>query len=228
MKILVIEDNRETADFLRDGLERNGHVVEIAENGRDGVFLATGESFDILIVDRMVPHIDGLAIVKLLRESGSRTPVLFLTAMSGVEDRVDGLDAGGDDYLVKPFAFSEVLARINALSRRPPLSQDETRIQAGELELDLIRHAARRQGKDLDLLPLEFRILECFMRNKGKVVTRTMLLERVWNFHFDPKTKVVEANISRLRAKLDRPFEYPLLKTMRRIGYILEPDGNTS
>jgi two-component system OmpR family response regulator len=172
-----------------------------------------------MVVDRMLPGIDGLSLVKALRAGGMATPVLFLTAVGGVEDRVEGLEAGGDDYLVKPFAFSELLARVNALARRPPPAAERTRLQVLDLELDLVRRTCRRAGEPIELLPREFALLEHLMRNEGRVVTRTMLLERVWDFHFDPQTSVVETHISRLRAKVDRPFPQPLIHTVRNVGY---------
>ncbi len=169
----------------------------------------------------MLPGLDGLSIVKSLREAGKRVPVLFLTALGGVDDRVDGLDAGGDDYLVKPFAFSELLARVNALARRPNLKGEVTRLKVGELEMDLVSRKVTRSGQEIDLQPREFRLLEVLMRNKGRVITRTMLLERVWSFHFDPKTSVVETHISRLRSKIDKPFDKELIQTVRGSGYSL-------
>lgn len=187
MRVLVIEDDAETGSYLRRGLREQGHVVDIATNGRDGLFMATSEAYDILIVDRMLPHLDGLSVVKTARATGLKTPVLFLTTMSGVGDRVEGLEAGADDYLVKPFAFAELSARINALARRPPMAQVETVLKVADLEIDLISREVRRAGLDIDLQPREFRLLEYLMRNAGRVVTRTMLLESVWDFHFDPK-----------------------------------------
>lgn len=225
MKVLLIEDDVETAGFITSGLKEDGHVVEVADIGRDGLLLASSETHDILIVDRALPDVDGLSIVRTFRSNGGTAPVIFLTTMSSIEDRVKGFEAGGDDYLVKPFAFAELRARIQALSRRPPITQSETVLHVGDLEMDLIRRKVTRGGQDIDLQPLEFRMLEYFIRNKGRVVTRTMLLDRVWDFHFDPKTKVVEANISRLRNKIDRPFDQPLLHTLRGSGYVLEASG---
>ena len=175
----------------------------------------------MLVVDRMLPGLDGLSLVRALRAANVMTPVLFLTSVAGVDDRVEGLDAGADDYLVKPFAFSELLARVNALGRRPPVQGEVTKLQVHDLELDLLRRRATRQGQSIDLQPKEFELLEFLMRNEGRVVTRTMLLERVWGFHFDPKTSVVETHISRLRAKIDKPFDTPLLHTVRNTGYSL-------
>ncbi len=225
MKVLLIEDDVETAGFIASGLKEDGHVVEVADVGRDGLLLASSETHDILIVDRALPDVDGLSIVRTFRSNGGTAPVIFLTTMSSIEDRVKGFEAGGDDYLVKPFAFAELRARIQALSRRPPITQSETVLHVGDLEMDLIRRKVTRGGQDIDLQPLEFRMLEYFIRNKGRVVTRTMLLDRVWDFHFDPMTKVVEANISRLRNKIDRPFDQPLLHTLRGSGYVLEASG---
>ena len=228
MKILVIEDDRDTSAYVAKGLEQQGHVVDVTYDGKDGLFLASSESYDLMVVDRMLPSIDGLTIVKTVRGAGSKVPIIFLTTMGSIDDRVDGLESGGDDYLVKPFAFSELLARVNALARRPPLTQNETFIRIGSLEMDLIHRTVRRGGQEIVLRPLEFRILELFMRNEGRIITRTMLLERIWDFHFDPKTKVVEANVSRLRIKLDKPFKQPLLKTVRGLGYVLQAGGAQS
>lgn len=221
MKILVIEDDRETGEFIKNGLEEAGHVVDLAATGRDGLFLAAGESFDIIIADRRLPGIDGLSIVKTIRASGIKTPVLFLTTMSGVGDRVEGLEAGADDYLVKPFAFAELTARVNALSRRPPMAAVETVLHVGDLEMDLISRKVQRGGREIELQPREFRLLEFLMRHAGKIVTRTMLLEGVWDFHFDPKTNIVETHISRLRSKIDKEFDVELIETVRGAGYRL-------
>jgi two-component system OmpR family response regulator len=221
MKILVIEDDAETAAYIANGLKEHGHTVDLAATGRDGLFLAAGERYDLMVVDRMLPEIDGLSIVKTVRTAGIETPVLFLTALGGVDDRVTGLDAGGDDYLVKPFAFSELLARINALARRPPITSAETALRVEDLEMDLLKRAVTRNGQTLDLQPREFRLLEYLMRHAGQVVTRTMLLEYVWDFHFDPHTNVVETHISRIRAKVDKPFDMPLIHTVRGAGYCL-------
>ncbi|CAN7663800.1 response regulator transcription factor [Agrobacterium genomosp. 3 str. RTP8] len=220
MKLLLIEDDDRTAAYIVKGLESAGHVVDRVANGREG--LSAGfDSYDILVVDRMVPGLDGLTVVKSLRSASVRTPVLFLTAMSGVDDRVEGLEAGGDDYLVKPFAFSELMARINALVRRPPISVEKTVLCVGDLEIDLMKRTASRAGNPLDLLPREFSLLEILMRNEGRVLTKTMLLEKIWNFNFDPQSSVVETHVSRLRAKIDKPFDKPLLHTVRNNGYSL-------
>jgi len=221
MKILVIEDDASTAGYIANGLREHGHAIDLAANGRDGLFLAAGESYDLLIVDRMLPELDGLAIVKTLRAASNQTPVLFLTALGSVNDRVSGLDAGGDDYLVKPFAFAELLARANALGRRPPMSTAQTELRAGDLEMNLLTRTVTRQGRKLDLQPRELRLLEYLLRHVGQVATRTMLLEAVWDFHFDPRTNVIETHISRLRSKVDKPFAYPLIHTVRGAGYVL-------
>lgn len=221
MKVLLIEDDAETAGYIVNGLTEAGLVVDHAENGRDGLMFAAGETYDVMIVDRMLPGLDGLGIVKTIRGAGVKTPVLFLTTMTGIEDRVAGLEAGGDDYLVKPFAFSELLARLHALARRPPLTEEQTVLKVADLEMDLIRWNVTRQGQPIDLQPREFRLLEYLMRNADRVVTRTMLLEHVWEFHFDPKTNVVETHISRLRAKVDKPFDTNLIHTVRSAGYSL-------
>lgn len=225
MKVLLVEDDAETAGYIVNGLTEQGLVVDHAETGRDGLVLAAAESYDVMIVDRMLPGLDGLAIVITLRGAGVKTPVLFLTTMSGVEDRVEGLEAGGDDYLVKPFAFSELLARVHALARRPPLSAEETVLKVADLEMDLIRRTVARGGQPIELQPREFRLLEYLMRNAGRIVTRTMLLEQVWEFHFDPKTNVVETHISRLRSKVDKPFRRELIHTVRGAGYRLHAPG---
>ena len=225
MKILVIEDDRETADYVATGLRQEGHVVDVLGNGRDGLFQASTETYDVLVVDRMLPELDGLSMVKTIRGAGVHTPVIFLTTMSGVDDRVEGLEAGGDDYLVKPFAFSELAARINALARRPAAATDTTVLRVGELEMSLVAHKVTRAGQPINLQPLEYRLLEYFMRCPNRIITRTMLLEHVWDFHFDPQTKVVETNISRLRTKLDKPFEFEMLQTIRGAGYLLKADS---
>jgi two-component system OmpR family response regulator len=220
VKILLIEDDSQTADYIAKGLREHGHVVDKTDNGRDGLYMATGEPYDVMIVDRNLPKMDGLSLVKAARASGTRTPVLFLTTMGGVDDRVAGFEAGGDDYLVKPFAFAELLARVGALARRPPIVAT-TSLKVGDLEIDLLSRAVTRGGKRIDLLAQEFKILEYLMRHAGEIVTRTMLLEKVWDFHFDPKTNIVETHISRLRAKIDKGFDKPLLHTVRGAGYVI-------
>ena len=224
VKILLIEDDSQTADYIAKGLREHGHVVDKTDNGRDGLYMATGEPYDVMIVDRNLPKMDGLSLVKAARGSGTRTPVLFLTTMGGVDDRVAGLEAGADDYLVKPFAFAELLARVGALARRPPIVAT-TSLRAGDLEIDLLSRAVTRGGKRIELLAQEFKILEYLMRHAGEIVTRTMLLEKVWDFHFDPKTNIVETHISRLRSKIDKGFDKPLLHTVRGAGYVIRsPD----
>lgn len=221
MRVLIVEDDRRTSDFLRKGFSEAGHVADVIEDGRDALAHATRETYDVLVVDRMLPGIDGLSLVKALRASGSVTPILFLTAVAGIDDRVEGLESGGDDYVVKPFAFSEVLARSNALARRPPPQTEKTKLTVLDLELDLVRRTCSRAGETINLLPREFALLEYLMRNEGRVVTRTMLLERVWEFNFEPQTSVVETHISRLRAKIDKPFDTQLIHTLRNTGYSL-------
>jgi two-component system OmpR family response regulator len=223
MKILLIEDDLQTAEYVANGLREHGHAVEKAANGRDGLFHATGGGHDVMVIDRMLPAVDGLTIVKTIRGAGIKTPVLLLTTLGGVNDRVDGLEAGADDYLTKPFAFAELLARVNALARRPPMAGSEsTSIRVGDLELDRLRRTVTRAGRRIELQPQEFRLLEYLMRHAGQVVTRTMLLENVWEFHFDPHTSVVETHISRLRNKVDRDFDGELIHTVRGSGYTLD------
>jgi two-component system OmpR family response regulator len=221
MKILLVEDDPETAAYVSGSLKEHGNAVDHAADGREGLILAAAGRYDVLVVDRMLPGLDGLALVKTVRAAGVKTPILFLTTRSGIDDRVEGLEAGGDDYLVKPFAFSELLARVNALSRRPPLAEETTRLRVADLEIDIRLRTASRAGQDLGLKPMEFRLLEFLMRNAGRVVTRSMLLEKVWEFHFDPRTNVVETNVSRLRSKVDRGFTSELIHTVRGAGYSL-------
>jgi two-component system OmpR family response regulator len=221
VKILLVEDDTETADYLIQGLQESGHRVDVARDGRGGLFRAAGEDWDLLIVDRMLPELDGLGLVRTVRSAGIHTPILFLTALGGIDDRVKGLDAGGDDYLVKPFAFAELAARVHAIGRRPRQTAPDTRLKVGDLELDLLGRTAQRAGRDIDLQPREFRLLEYLMRHAGQVITRTMLLENVWDFHFDPHTNVVETHISRLRSKVDKGFDAELIHTVRGMGYCL-------
>lgn len=223
MRILVIEDDEKTAAFIAKGLTESGHVCDVLDNGRDGLFQASqdGGSYDVMVIDRMLPGLDGLSIVRSARAAQVRTPVLFLTAMGGVDDRVEGLEAGADDYLVKPFAFSELLARLNALARRPPVQEQRVILRVLDLEIDLVKRTVMRGGANIDLQPREFLLLETLMRAEGRVLTRTMLLEKVWDIHFDPQTSVVETHISRLRAKIDKPFDIALLHTIRNTGYSL-------
>ena len=221
MRTLVIEDDQAMAANIAESLRSQGHEIEIALNGRDGLVQATGAPFDILIVDRMLPAIDGLTLVKSLRSAGVKSPILFLTALDGIDDRVDGLKAGGDDYLVKPFAMTELLARVDALVRRPKGAPKRPTLQVADLHLDVLRRTVSRHGELIDLQPREFRLLEYLMRHAGRIVTRTMLLENVWEFHFDTKTNIVETLISRLRAKIDRGRSPELIQTIRGSGYSL-------
>jgi two-component system OmpR family response regulator len=221
LRILVVEDDAETAGYLTVGLEEEGHAVSWSRAGRDGLFMAMTENFDLLIIDRMLPELDGLTLVKTLRAAKVETPVLFLTTMAGIDDRVTGLNAGGDDYLVKPFAFSELVARVKALSRRPRGTTVDTQFKVADLELDVVKHVVKRAGQEIQLQPREFRLLEYLMRHAGQVVTRTMLLDNVWNYHFDPKTNVVESHLSRLRTKIDKGFTPELIHTVRGAGYCL-------
>ncbi|MBA2126048.1 DNA-binding response regulator [Hyphomicrobium methylovorum] len=225
MRILLLEDDANTASYVSKGLEEEGHHVDHLSDGRDAVAQVLNEDYDVVILDRMLPGLDGLAIIKAIRGAGRRVPVLFLTALGGVDDRVEGLDAGGDDYLIKPFAFSELLARVNALVRRPHSKGEDTRLKVGDLEVDLVSRKVTRAGDTIDLQPREFRLLEVLMRNRGRVVTRTMLLERVWSFHFDPRTSVVETHISRLRTKIDKPYGKELIHTIRGSGYTINDEA---
>lgn len=221
MKFLLIEDDPEVSAFVAKGLGEQGHIVDTTANGQQGLFLCLNENYDLVIADRRLPGLDGLSIVKAARASGVKTPILFLTTVSGLEDRVEGLDAGADDYLVKPFAFSELLARVNALLRRPPISDSQPFLRIGDLEIDLMKRLVTRAGQVIELLPREYELLLYLARHADKIVTRTMLLEHVWDFHFDPRTSVVETHISRLRAKIDKPFDQPLIHTVPRAGYSL-------
>jgi len=221
MKTLIIEDDAETATFIAAGLQSRGHEPRLAVDGREGFELAAQETFDVIILDRMLPGLDGLSVVALLRGEGVSTPVLFLTNLSGLDDRVEGLGAGGDDYLVKPFAFEELMARLIALARRPMLGASPTVLSAGDLEMDLVARTVRRGGEEIELQPREFRLLEFLLRNEGRLVTRKMLLEQVWEFLFDPQTNIVETHISRLRTKIDRGRGASLIHTIRGAGYLL-------
>lgn len=225
MRLLLVEDDPRTADYVVRGLTEAGHACDLLRNGHDAFVAATRDAYDVIVADRMVPGLDGLSMIKAVRAAGVKTPAIFLTSIGGVDDRVEGLEAGGDDYLVKPFAFSELLARINALGRRPTAQEQKTSLRVADLEMDLIMRRVTRQGQAIDLQPREFSLLEVLMRGEGRVITRTMLLERVWDFHFDPKTSVVETHISRLRAKVDRPFDVPLIHTVRNTGYSLHAQG---
>ncbi|HEY5105664.1 MAG TPA: response regulator transcription factor [Caulobacteraceae bacterium] len=219
MKLLLVEDDGEAAAHLKRALGEAGHTVDVARSGRDGLLLAAGEPYDVIVLDRMLPELDGLAILRTIRASKVETPVLLLTAMGGIDDRVEGLEAGGDDYLVKPFAFAELLARVNALARRPPPSTVTTNLRVADLEMDLLARTVTRSGEPIELQPREFHLLEYLMRHAGRVVTRTMMLESVWDFHFDPKTNIVESHISRLRGKLNRDHGVELIHTVRGAGY---------
>ncbi|MBW8054772.1 MAG: response regulator transcription factor [Nitrospira sp.] len=221
MRILVIEDDADTAAYIRKGLKEQGHVVDHAQDGKEGLFMALEQSYDVTIVDRMLPGLDGLSIIQTLRTSGNNTPVLILSALGEVDDRVQGLRAGGDDYLVKPFAFSELLARLEALVRRADTEAAETSLRVDDLQLDLLTRVVKRAGQVIELQPREFRLLEYLMRHAGQVVTRTMLLENVWDYHFDPQTNVIDVHVSRLRRKIDKEFGQPLLHTIRGAGYTL-------
>ncbi len=224
MRILVIEDDSATADYIAKGFLEDGQVVDIARNGRDGMFLALNESFDVVITDRMLsPGADGLAIIRAMRGSSIATPVLMLTALGEVERRVEGLEAGADDYLSKPFAFSELRARVRALARRPPpAAMADTALVAGDIRMDLLARVVTRGARVVELLPTEWRLLEYMLRHQGQVLTRTMLLERVWDFAFDPTTNVVDVHVSRLRRKLEGPGEKPVIRTLRGAGYALD------
>ena len=219
MKILVAEDDREMAEFIGRGLRELGHSAQIESVGTDALRLLSTEHFDVAIIDRLMPGLDGISIVRQLRAADIQIPVLFLTALGQIEDRVEGLDAGADDYLTKPFAFSELAARIGALGRRPPAQSEPTRLEHGEIVMDLLRRDVKRDGATIHLQPREFRLLEELMRNGHRVVTRTMLLERVWEFHFDPQTNIVETHISRLRSKLNEGERSDPIETVRGVGY---------
>ena len=221
MRILIIEDDLDTASYIKRGVEEVGHVADHAAEGKEGLLLATTEQYDVLIIDRMLPEVDGLTIVKTIRASENNTPVLILSALGEVDDRVRGLKAGADDYLVKPFAFSEMMARLEALLRRKEVDAPQTRLEVADLQLDLLSREVTRNQQTLDLQPREFRLLEYLMRHHGQVVTRTMLLEKVWDYHFDPQTNIIDVHISRLRAKIDKGFDKPLLHTVRGSGYVL-------
>ena len=223
MRILVIEDDQELLEYISKGLSEVGHVVDTADNGNDGVFLSTTEQYDVILVDRMLPGVDGLTIIKTLRGTGNITPILVFSALGEVDDRVKGLRVGGDDYLVKPFAFSELLARIEALHRRNRKSADvETVLSAHDIELNLLTRKVNSAGKEIELQATEFRLLEYLLRHKGQIVTRTMLLEYVWDYHFDPQTNVIDVHISRLRQKIGQDAENEIIKTVRGSGYIID------
>jgi len=221
MHILLVEDDREIGEYVARGLREDGHHVDLAENGLDGLHQASEINYDLLVVDRMLPGLEGIAMVKSLRAAGMKAPVLFLTALGTVSDRVQGLEAGGDDYLVKPFSFAELRARINALARRPPLHQEVTILQVADLRLDRLSRTVTRGNQSLDLQPREFQLLEYLMLHAGRVVTRTMLLEQIWGFHFNPGSNIVDTHISRIRAKIDAPDQPSLIQTVRGAGYMI-------
>ncbi len=227
MKILVVEDDEGTAEFIAAGLRARGHEPALARDGREGYERASADCFDVVVLDRMLPKLDGLGVVALMRGDGVSTPVLFLTNLSGIDDRVDGFEAGGDDYLVKPFSFEELMARLTALARRPTLGASPTLLAVGDLEMDLVARSVRRGAEAIDLQPREFRLLEFLMRAEGRLVTRKMLLEQVWDYHFDPKTNIVETHISRLRGKIDRAGP-SLIQTVRGAGYMLRDPNPTA
>lgn len=224
MRVLLIEDDKETAAFLVKALKESGHAAETAQDGETGLSYARAGDYDVLIIDRMLPERDGLSVIEALRKDADRTPVLILSALGEVDDRVKGLRAGGDDYLTKPYAYSELLARIEALARRSAPEESETTYVVGDLVLDRLSHKVVRSGESIILQPREFRLLEYLMKNAGQVVTRTMLLEHIWDYHFDPQTNVIDVHISRLRAKIDKGFNSPLLHTVRGAGYMIR-DG---
>jgi len=221
LHILLVEDDRETSDYVARGLREEGHQVDLADNGLDGLHQASEIAYDLLVVDRMIPGLDGIALVKSLRAAGVSAPVLFLTALGAVADRVQGLEAGGDDYLVKPFSFAELRARINALARRPPLREEVTVLQVGDLKLDRLSRTATRGDSTLELQQREFQLLEYLMLHAGRVVTRTMLLEQIWGFHFNPGSNIVDTHVSRIRTKIDRGNQVPLIHTVRGAGYMI-------
>lgn len=221
MNILLVEDDTTTASFIQKGLNEQGYIVDHVANGEDGLHLGLNNPYDAMIIDRMLPEMDGLSIIRMLRKQNITTPVLILSALGEVDNRVEGLKAGGDDYLVKPYAFSELHARLQALLRRAQPAQEQTVLKLADLEMDLMKRQVKRAGTLINLQPREFTLLEYLLRNTGQVVTRTMLLEKVWDYHFDPQTNVIDVHISRLRGKVDRDFNPPLLHTIRGAGYIL-------
>ncbi|MDY0960730.1 MULTISPECIES: response regulator transcription factor [Massilia] len=222
MKLLLVEDNERVARFVKKGLTEAGHTVDHADNGRDGMYHAVSEPYDAIVMDRMLPGgIDGLGIIEALRQQGNRVPILILSALDGVDDRIRGLRSGGDDYLTKPFAFGELLARLDALLRRSQSQAVETVMSLGDLSVDMLSHRVTRAGKPVALQPREFKLLTYLLRHANQVVTRTMLLENVWDYHFDPQTNVIDVHISKLRQKIDAGFATPLLRTVRNAGYML-------
>lgn len=220
MRVLVIEDDESHAQFIVDGLKQEGHKVDLARDGMDGLYLATEEKYDVMVIDRMVPKIDGLSVIQALRNNGNHTPVLILSSLGRVEERIKGLKAGGDDYLTKPFEFNELLARLEVLVRRhAPEQAERTVLKIGDLELNLLTREVRREGQDIELQAKEFQLLEFLMRRENQVVTRTMLLEGVWDFHFNPNTNLIDAQMSKLRLKIDKPFKTQMIKTIKGAGY---------
>lgn len=229
MDILLIEDDADVAEFLKDALQEYGHKVEHVVTARDGLFVAASNNFHVIILDRMLPGgVDGIRIVETLRNQNNKTPVIVLSGMGEVADKVQGLRAGGNDYLVKPFAISELMARIEALTRQRTSHNVETQLAVGELELDLLSRVVRREGRNIMLQPREFKLLEYLMRHPGQVLTRPMLLEAIWAYHFDPQTNLIEVHISRLRQKIDQPFKEPMLHTIRNVGYMLRAAGQAA
>ncbi|MAI61764.1 MAG: DNA-binding response regulator [Micavibrio sp. TMED27] len=224
MRLLLIEDDPEVSAFISKGMKEAGYTIDTAFDGKNGLFLATTEDYDLMIVDRMLPELDGLTIIKTIRGTGKTTPVLILSALGEVDDRVKGLRSGGDDYLVKPFAFAELLARVEVLFRRQDHVQgvQETRLKAGDLELDLLSRKVIRGDREIELQAREFKLLEYMLRNKGRLVTRTMLLEHVWDYHFDPQTNVIDVHVSRLRGKIEKGFDSKIVRTVRGAGYIID------
>jgi len=221
MQILLIEDDRETAKFIRKGMLQSGHQIDLADDGNDGLELASSGSYDVLVIDRMLPGLDGLSIVRTLKKRGVMTPALILSALGDVDHRVEGLQAGGDDYLAKPYAFTELLARLQALVRRGQPGQSQTELQVRDLRMEFLKHKVTRANYEIVLLPREFTLLKVLMQHAGEVVTRTILLEKVWDYHFDPQTNIIDVHISRLRNKIDKGFDVPLLNTIRGVGYML-------
>ncbi len=224
MKLLLLEDDDEMRTHVECLLHAAGHVVDTCSTGPDAIFMATSNDYGVLILDRMVPQLDGLGVLKAIRAAGVQTPALFLTALQSIADRVEGLEAGADDYLVKPFAGSELLARISALGRRQPISETITKLAVADLELDLLKRTVTRAGTRIELQQQEYKLLEYLMLHAGEIVTRTMLLENIWSFHFDPGTNLIESHISRLRAKIDRGFDFELIQTVRGAGYRMRGD----
>jgi len=225
MHLLLIEDDNEAARYLAKGLRESGYAVDIASDGRDGLFQATERHYDLIIADRQLPHLDGLSIVQMLRKQGNKVPVLILSALGSVDERIEGLRAGGDDYLTKPFAFGELLARIEALLRRGQGATATTRLKVADLDIDLLGRSVTRGGRRIDLTAKEFQLLEFLARRQGQVVTRTMLLEGVWDLHFDPQTNVIDVHMSRLRTAVDRDFPTALIHTIRGAGYVLRDES---